>query len=114
MICTNHGRFPIRTQSGSAEKSRSSCSLIYKAGICSFASNRYFLTSSPKVITYMKTKFIALSLLAVSLTVSRSFADTLHVSEPEAEKAIIQRVQPVYPPIAKISNLFGQVVVDMT
>jgi protein TonB len=62
----------------------------------------------------MKAKFIALSLLAVSLTASRSFADTLHVSEPEAEKAIIQRVQPVYPPIAKISNLFGQVVVDMT
>jgi periplasmic protein TonB len=62
----------------------------------------------------MKNKFMALSLLAVSLTVSRSFADTIHVSEQDAEKAIVQRVQPVYPPIAKLSNLFGQVVVDMT
>ncbi len=39
-------------------------------------------------------------------------ADALHISEQDAQRAVVTKVAPQYPPIARQLNLAGRVVVD--
>lgn len=54
----------------------------------------------------------ALAALPLFLSVPAS-ADPRRVNEQEGLKAVVQRVAPVYPPMAKQLKLAGRVVVDM-
>ena len=57
--------------------------------------------------------FVLASTLGVFGTTSIAAADPLHVSEQEAQKAIVQKVRPSFPAIAKQLKLSGRVVVDL-
>jgi TonB family protein len=42
-----------------------------------------------------------------------AFADVVRVTEVQARKSVIQKVEPTYPPIARQMRLSGHVVLDM-
>lgn len=42
------------------------------------------------------------------------FGQPVRIQDDEAKKAIVQKVQPAYPPIARQMNLSGRVLVDIT
>lgn len=42
------------------------------------------------------------------------FGQPVRIQDDEAKKAIVQKVQPTYPPIARQMNLSGRVMVDIT
>ncbi|MFZ0593068.1 MAG: energy transducer TonB [Bryobacteraceae bacterium] len=42
------------------------------------------------------------------------FGQPVRIQDDEARKAVVQKVQPTYPPIARQMNLSGRVMVDLT
>ena len=53
-------------------------------------------------------------LIALLCATKRLAADPLRVSEDEGKRAIVARVVPSMPPIARQTHLSGKVVIDMT
>lgn len=59
-----------------------------------------------------RAAFISLPIVSAVLP-SALRADTLHVSEQDAQRAVLTKIAPQYPPIARQLNLAGRVVVDV-
>ncbi len=69
-------------------------------------------TSMNKLCRY--TAVVALAATQFFCTIKVANADPVRVSEEDGRKAIISKVAPTVPPLARQAHLGGKVVVDMT